>query len=557
MRSRIARFLVSASAVLFSTLLAIGLVYAAVDPAAEGSTATQQENWPSSSGTVLPACGAASGTRFNLEPRTDPVPQNETAVDFLPGSGLSGGDLVVGGANDFRLLTSGTGTPGDFRGVFGMTNQTGYYVHRNGAAANPCSADFEGGFPSLKNPNGNGTLVGVGDPAVAADPARQAFFFADERAGLGETFDSAIAVFRTTAATLNNSTSCPNGTHSEAAARSCWPTSILVDIGTIFSTLDIRPNLALDERADGSGVGAGDLYVSGARASAYSVFIAVCRNDLAACSSSVKISGNDIADNPHLAVRPDGGITATYTASTSTGLDIKWVTCTPNGAPSAPTCAAATRITSESQILPYDPFGGGAGLAAAQFVVRTFPKHTHRQDTNGTETYVVWDRCKVSTSVTYPGITFHDVCADADLRMAASNNNGQTWTVADADIGDQDQFQPWIGTDAATNIVNIVYYSSQSDSLQHRSKVVLRQILPGSSTPDPVGAAQTITSVGLDSAADPFLQGIYVGDYIGLSARAASGGSRAYIHYTHSAVSGTYNGAKDPEQNNHLSRFDY
>jgi hypothetical protein len=129
--------------------------------------------------------------------------------------------------------------------------------------------------------------------------------------------------------------------------------------------------------------------------------------------------------------------------------------------------------------------------------------------------------------------------------------------VADADIGAQDQFQPWIGTDAATNIVNIVYYSSQSDSLQHRSKVLLRQILPGSSTPDPVGAAQTITSVGLDSAADPFLQGIYIGDYIGLSARAASGGSRAYIHYTHSAVSGTYNGAKDPEQNNHLSRFDY
>ena len=44
-----------------------------------------------------------------------------------------------------------------------------------------------------------------------------------------------------------------------------------------------------------------------------------------------------IADNPHIAVRPDGGITATYTVSTSTGLDIKWVTCTPNGAPNAPT----------------------------------------------------------------------------------------------------------------------------------------------------------------------------------------------------------------------------
>ena len=86
-----------------------------------------------------------------------------------------------------------------------MSNQTGYYVHRDGAAENPCSADFEGGFPSLKNPNNNATVVGVGDPAVVADSARQAFFFADERAGLGEGFDSAIAVFRTTAATLNSS----------------------------------------------------------------------------------------------------------------------------------------------------------------------------------------------------------------------------------------------------------------------------------------------------------------------------------------------------------------
>src|SRR5437660_9373914 len=196
MRCRIARFLVSASAGLFSTLLAIGLVYAVVDPAAEGSTATQQETGPSSSGTVLPTCGAASGTRFNLEPRTDHVPQNETAVDVLIGSGLSGGDLVVGGANDFRLLTSGTGTPGDFRGVFGLTNQTGYYVHRNGGDTNPCAADFEGGLPSLTSTNNGDTLVGVGDPTVAADVTRKVFFLADERVGKGEVAATAVAAFR-------------------------------------------------------------------------------------------------------------------------------------------------------------------------------------------------------------------------------------------------------------------------------------------------------------------------------------------------------------------------
>jgi len=58
------------------------------------------------------------------------------------------------------------------------------------------------------------------------------------------------------------------------------------------------------------------------------------------------------------------------------------VTCTPNGAPNAPTCMAATRITSESQILPYNPFGGRPGLASAQFVIPTIPKLTHRHDSN-------------------------------------------------------------------------------------------------------------------------------------------------------------------------------
>ena len=66
------------------------------------------------------------------------LPQDETSVDFLPGAGLSGADLVAGGANDFR----------GFFGALG-DSATGYYVHRNGADANPCSPDFEGGLPAI------------------------------------------------------------------------------------------------------------------------------------------------------------------------------------------------------------------------------------------------------------------------------------------------------------------------------------------------------------------------------------------------------------------------
>src|SRR5438477_13201610 len=83
-------------------------------------------------------CGAATGARFNLEPRVQALPQNQTSVDFLPGAGVGGADLVVGGANDWRTLTSGTGGAPDFRGIFGFTSQSGFYVHRADVAINPC-----------------------------------------------------------------------------------------------------------------------------------------------------------------------------------------------------------------------------------------------------------------------------------------------------------------------------------------------------------------------------------------------------------------------------------
>ena len=47
---------------------------------------------PAAAQLFLP-CGSTAGARFNLEPRPDPLPQNGTAVDFLPGAGLAGAQL--------------------------------------------------------------------------------------------------------------------------------------------------------------------------------------------------------------------------------------------------------------------------------------------------------------------------------------------------------------------------------------------------------------------------------------------------------------------------------
>jgi hypothetical protein len=532
------------------------------DPPADGSALDTPQ-------LALP-CGSLAGARFNLEPRPDPLPQDGTAVDFLPDAGLGGGDLVVGAANDMRLLTSGQGVAPDFRGVPGLSSQTGFYVHTEGSDPNPCTVDLEGGLASVPHPVSGNPLVGVGYPAVAAYPPGQSFYVADTRIGEGEGSESAIGVFRTTAAILTDPARCPPGTLSESQSRQCWPTHALVDLGTTFTRFNQYPHLAIDERALGTGVGAGNVYISGTEIGLgtgpahSSIFLVACRNDLSACSPPVTISGSDYAGLSHVSVRPEGGVTATYTVQTGgltptpTTADIKYVACQPRGAPAAVVCAPATLIARETQAIPFSVFDAQGPLDSNKFVLSTFPRHVHRQDANGTETYVVWDRCKVSTAVPYPGLTFVGRCVDADIVMAASADNGRTWRFAGLDTSAQDQFQPWVSRDRATNVIHVGYYTTNDDILfQHRARVALRQILPGGSTPDPPTAAEVITTVPIEPNGDPVLQGIFIGHYLGVSARTGASGVRVYVHYTHTAEPGTYNGVSDPEQNNHLSRIDY
>jgi hypothetical protein len=215
-------------------------------------------------------------------------------------------------------------------------------------------------------------------------------------------------------------------------------------------------------------------------------------------------------------------------------------------------CSPPKLIVRESQPVPSRGGGlGGGNLAAANFQITTSPKHDHRTDANGIETYVVWDRCKVQN------IHGGDTCPDADIRLAASNNNGGSWTLKAVDTGSGDQYFPAIHTDSG-NILNIAYMSAQGDGgLNHRARVMLRQIAQGGITPDPVSSAVVITTLAMDPSADFFFGDAFIGSYIGVAARATPSGRHTYVHYAHTAVNGRYNGITAPEQNNHLSRFDY
>jgi hypothetical protein len=491
---------------------------------AEEVPALHQEVTPTDP-SVVPGCGPASGTRFNLEPRRNAKPQSSPSVDFLRNRVAPGIDLVVGSARDIR-------------GFFGRLggSDSGYYVSRGA----DCAAEFEGGLPRIDG------LTGFGNAVVAADPARDAFFIADVRLAEG---NPNVGVVRSSATTLLHPTACPPGTHSAAQAATCWPTTrLLPDMDS--------PHLALDERT--GGVGAGNVYIAGTKFdfNDYSshITLVACTNTLTTCSAPTRISGADSAAQfAHVAVRPDGRITLTWiNVPTPTTFEIKYRSCTPSSAPAAPRCGAASLVHTETHPLTFE-----ARLAAHHFKITTHPKHDHRLEAHGTETYVVWERCRVLTSHFWG----RDVCPDADVVMKASKNNGGSWSeMTCVDCAAQDHFFPAIKTDRSRNIVNLAYYSSTADGpFQHRVRLVLRQILPGNALPDLPADPHFLTTLPNDPSGDPVTEIPFFGEYIGVAARGTGrkGHSTAYVHYIYNNLPAVYHGIRVPEPNNHLSRLDY
>lgn len=492
---------------------------------------------PTLPGTIT-GCGTSYGTRFNLESLTGAVPQNEESLDLLLSRVSAGTDLVMMGANDYRALF--------YSGGLGFS-VTGYYVNRD----SDCDPEFEGGLPTVEDPLEPGNyLYGNGDPVVAADPVRDAFFMADLRFD-GST--TAIGVFRTTSTKLLDVGPCPGGTHDELTASGCWSERVAVNPlpGTFAVYFQDKPHLAVDERS--SGAGAGNVYITASEFNFFTFFsriwLVACTNNLSDCSAPVLVSGSDYNTQfSHVAVRPDGRVTVTYINVSNTGAyDIKYVSCLPHAAPANPSCGTRRLVTSELQPLRF-----GGWLAAQDFRIATYPKHDHRQDANGTEAYVVWDRCRVAPVFDY-------ACPEADVWVAASANDGASWSKRNLYSASQDQFFPWIKTDRSTNVVNIVYYSTQNDTFQHLVQVFLRHIDPGASTPDANADLFTLTTLKNDPAADLWIGGYFFGDYIGVAVRGTgvAGQSRSYTGFTFNNIQATWVGLGVPQQNNHLSRVDY
>lgn len=502
--------------------------------------AQQQSETAEMAGTT--PCTGIAGTRFNLEPRANAVPQNEANADFLLNRIGAGEDLIVQAANDWR---------GDLApSAHWDQNVSGYYVHRK---AGGCSVDFEGGLPTFSY-QGN-TEMGIGQTVVAADPERDAFFMADVR------FSSTggVGLFRTTAAALLSASQCAKGTHTLAQATSCWATATppqLLFPQPDFDVVADQPQIAVDERATGTGTGAGDVYVVDAEfsfdAQTTTVLLTPCTNSLN-CGQPLLISGASIqAGFPYLRVRTDGLITVSYLNDNSDGSDtIFFVTCTPGGAPNPPTCGAPTTVATIA-----NPLAGTLSvltpLLNINLLAQTFPKHADRINSGGGfTTFLLYDDCKNPFGPP-------NLCVNAEVLMTTSTNNGQTWSApVSVDTVTGHHFYPAITTDASTGIVNLAYYSAEGDTFNHEVRVWRNQILPGTTK---VGTPQMVTTILDPIDSNPQDLGLLQSDFfMGAIARGngTAGQSRFYTSFDSTTVSGTYKARPDPELNNHISVFSY
>jgi hypothetical protein len=495
-------------------------------------------------------CDTLNGTRFNLESRVNAVPQNTESMDFMLNRVAPGVDLVVGAANDKR---------GDFNTAPGFPTDLGravYYVHRTGAN---CAADFEGSLALFSLP--------LGPPTVVADHARDAFFLSDVLPSLSQI----VEVGRTTATKLLSTTACPNGTHSVSQSLTCWPVTGLADFTNPNPNIQAflgHPHIAVDARS--SGTGAGDLYVAAEYhnvsnfPSISNIQIITCTNATVSCGAPVVVSGTDTFGSfPYIQVRHDGVITLSYWTFTKPNdgsqpnpIAIRFVTCTPQGAPMPPVCSTPTRVAISNVPARFAPAANG-------FTDVLFPKHVNRLEADGktTTTFLIYDRCR---SIVGNATFGAPACSKVDVVYVTSTNNGATWTFPHSvSLAAGHQYMGAIGIDKSTNITSIAYYSAQEDPFRQRAHVLLRQIAAGSTILGPTHAltlSNNDPSSGIGDLTEPGGAGVVdFGDRIGIAAAGTGtpGQSRVYVHYTWNNVAGISNGISQPDANNTLVPFSY
>ncbi len=475
-------------------------------------------------------CNNNGGARFNLEPRQNAVFQDGASADFILNGAGSGADLIVQTANDWRGAYPSNGWD---------NSMSGYYVHSSSTA--DCSVQFEGGLPNF------GNAQGVGQPVVAADSTRGAFFLADDR------FPGGFALFRASNANLLNPKICPHGTHNQKQSDSCWMQTppVLLDANSpdFYGELGI----AVDERA--TGTGAGDVYVAAEQNGI--LYLVACTNSALNCSPllTLKTFVSNSNEFPFVQVRSDGVIAISYLGDFDPypSVPIMFLTCTPAGAPKQPVCQQAVTVTNV-----VTPSGLMPNVNISVLGAQLYPQFANRLETDGSfTTFMVYTDC-VNLYIEPQPAAENGGCLNTEVRMTFSENGGQTWsTPTSITPGVAQNFFPSITNDASTGTVSIAYDSTKNDVFFRDTRVFMSQIPPGSTT---VGRAQPVSPfspIDIDPGGVSYLGAL---DYrMGAIAHGTgtAGQSHLYLSFDSATVNGTYNKKPLPELNNFIELITY
>jgi hypothetical protein len=459
---------------------------------------------------------APFGDLFNRD--TVGLPQNEESISDC----TSNPKVLLGGTNDYRGIIDPQG------------NFTGWHLSVDGGR----TVANEGLLPPVQA--AGQALPSGGDPVFVTGKGCS-LYGASLNYGsgaLGET-PSAVGVYRSD---VKTATSCPQGdsngglTHPE-----CWPTRRVVDVAGPGRFLDKE---WMDVGRSGSAgqvvwVAYGDLGEFNEEGNEESGIVKAvrCRADLTGCTAPITLStGQRVAEYPSVTIAADGRTYITwgefFGESFIGPAQRGWLAVAEPG---------STHFTKRRAVPRDDLIMRGRGsLHANDFRTGTMFKNTVKLVRGKPRIYVTWERCTARLD---------QICEEPKIMLTWSADQGRTWSTPRPISARGDNYFSELDTDPATGAIVGAWYTNRFDPIFHNRQDVELVRLRNNGT---VASRVRVTKISNETEADPLLGGVFIGDYLEVTANRG----RAWVHYNanerHVALLGE--GLPIPQQDNYLTR---
>jgi len=426
---------------------------------------------------------------------------------------------LLQGDNDYRAVVSSTG------------NLTGYDFSNDGGS----TITQDGQLPSITF--GGATVPSGGDPVMRWSSGCTAFASdIDYRFdSTGATLQSGVVVRSNTAANLGTCTS----------PSTCWPTAKVIDSTTTSTNF-----MDKDWMAVGNSGGTEYVWVTYTKyiGNAGYIYASRCNLALTSCSAPAQVSdaadtvsdGSKFTEFSYVTIGPDGRVYVVYATFTrDTFGAYHFGSIKMKIAPAGGTTFGASTVVASPSTTAIPFFGA---LHSDDFRITTQPKVTVAMVGSTPRIFVTDEEC---TALISGGL-----CEDPQIKVRYSDNSGSTWTLLTFGTAGKDNYFPTIATDPSTspNKVALAWYSSANDPALHRYDVYLASFPADLST---AAVTTRITSSPNEPDADPFLGGLFIGDYFEVFAA----GGNAYLNFNQNTRTQKWQGlgVKVRQQDNFLA----